>query len=630
MDNLSARFDELRSVMHELGAMRDTTAHEIEQSKQLWKHSIAPKLNLLSRALSFICTRRALLAEGDKAGCQALDKTPDLLAQLFDENKSKTAAPRQVESYAQRFHFFHYEVAFPEAFACSKKGFDVIVGNPPWDKTKFADTDFFPQYHSNYRSLKNSDKSAVQKRLLESPHIASAYQSTLRERDVANEYYKDKSVFPLNKGAGDGNLFRLFVERNLGLLNAGGSLNYVLPSALMFEEGSMGLRKHIFTQAQLRFFYSFENNKGIFPDVHRSYKFALMQIVNTPPGANALPIDTAFYMLDAADLQRPETHVPYPLDTLKALSPEHWSLMELRNGADLPILQKCYSAFAPLSPDWLDFRRELHMTDDKDLFLETDAPGLLPLYEGKMIWQYSHVFQQPQYWLERDAFDARLHSKELHRMAQDLGMPKSAIAKHAAAVRFDREFVRIAFRAVASNTNERTLVFSLLPKHIGLGNSLYANTTKRYARAGAEGVLAHGESAWKLLFVLAWFNSLPVDWIARQMIQINVNQTYLYRLPTPQPTDDQIRANPDYAQLAKNALLLSLSASWDDFAELAPLFGVKQVDVPITAKACDQLRAVNDRTVARLFGITDAEFAHLLRSFNGLATKRPEYLALLQ
>ncbi|MCY7304861.1 MAG: N-6 DNA methylase [Rhodoferax sp.] len=395
VDNLSARFDDLRTVMQELDAMRDTTAFEVEQSKLLWKNTIAPKLQLLSRALSFICTRRALLAEGDRAACEALDKTPDLISQLFDETKTKTAALKQVEGYAQRFHFFHYEVAFPEAFAGDKKGFDIIVGNPPWDKTKFADTDFFPQYHSNYRSLKNAEKATVQKRLLESSHIASAYQSALQNKDVANEYYKDKTVFPLNKGSGDGNLFRLFVERNLGLLNKGGSLNYVLPSALMFEEGSMGLRKYIFTHCQMPFFYSFENNRGIFQDVHRSYKFALMQVVNSPPDATSItPIDTAFYVLDPVALQQPETHVAYPLATVKALSPEQWALMELRDGADLPILQKCYAAFSSLSPDWLDFRRELHMTDDKDLFIEKEAPGLLPLFEGKMIWQYSPVVSQ--------------------------------------------------------------------------------------------------------------------------------------------------------------------------------------------------------------------------------------------
>jgi hypothetical protein len=453
-----------------------------------------------------------------------------------------------------------------------------ICESKAWDKTKFADTDFFPQYHSNYRSLKNTEKAAVQKRLLESPQIAEAYAATLHSANVANEYYKDKKVFPLNKGMGDGNLFRLFVERNLGLLNAGGSLNYVLPSALMFEEGSMGLRRHIFTQCRLAFFYSFENNRGIFPDVHRSYKFALMQVLNTPPfeaattdAASATapaPIDTAFYVPDPADLALPATHVPYPLVTVKALSPEQWALMELRDGADLPILQKCCAEFSALSEQWLDFRRELHMTDDKDLFIEHEAPGLLPLFEGKMIWQYRHVFEKPQYWLDRTAFDARLHSKELHRMAQDLAVPKSEVEKHADAVRFDREFVRIAFRAIARDTDEHTLIFALLPKNIGLGHSTFANACKTYQLKADGSATTQAVSPLRLLLALALFNRLPVDWLARQMIQINVSQTYLYRLPLPQPTDAEIRTHADYSQLAKNALLLSLATKRPEYLAL--------------------------------------------------------------
>lgn len=133
----------------------------------------------------------------------------------------------------------------------------------------------------------------------------------------------------------------------------------------------------------------------------------------------------------------------------------------------------------------------------------------------------------------------------------------------------------------------------------------------------------------RLLLALAWFNSLPVDWIARFMIQIHANKTYLFRLPVPQPSDTEILTNTDYTTLAKNALLLSLAASWDDFAELAPLFNVQKHDVPATAKAMDTLRAENDKIVARLYGIDNREFAHLLKSFKGMATKRPEYLALL-
>jgi hypothetical protein len=120
-----------------------------------------------------------------------------------------------------------------------------------------------------------------------------------------------------------------------------------------------------------------------------------------------------------------------------------------------------------------------------------------------------------------------------------------------------------------------------------------------------------------------------MDWVARFMIQISVSKTYLYRLPMPQPTDEEIRSNPVYAQLAKHALLLSLAADWDSFAELAPLFDVQQKDLPKTDKARDKLRAENDKLVATLYGITPAEFAHLLKSFKVLANKRPEYLSLL-
>ncbi len=654
VENLAARFDDLRSVMHELDAMRDTTAAEVAQSKTLWKNHIAPKLQLLSRALSFVCTGRAMQAEGEHAAWEALKKTPDILGQLFDEAPQrsgagptaagKSAALKTVEAYAAKYHFFHFEVAFPEAFSQGlrgRKGFDIIVGNPPWDKTKFSDTDFFPQYHSNYRSLKNTEKAAVQQRLLGSAHIAKAYQDAQRQAEVANAYYK--AHYPLNRGTGDGNLFRFFVERNLGLLAEGGNLSYVLPSALMFEEGSTALRQHLLTRCQMPFFWSFENRHSLFADVDSRYKFALMQVLNSPPPSEGhTTIDTAFYVLDPAELAKPERHVPYPLATLQVLSPQHWALMELRNGADLPILQKCYGAFAPLSPEWLDFRNELHMTADKDLFLEQPAPGLLPLYEGKMIWQYSHALDAPQYWLEREAFDQRLHSKELHRMAQDLSVPKAAIIEHASAVRYDREFVRLAFRDIARDTDERTLIFGLLPKQCGAGHTINISIPKIYVRTGQGGVATQTVSPLRLLFALAWFNSLPVDWLARFMIQIHASKTYLYRLPMPQPSDDEIRQHPAYTQLARNALLLTLSApkpahggggapssSWDDFAELAPLLGVQPQDLPTTAKARDSLRAQNDRLVAQLYGLDARELAHLLQSFKVMANKRPEYLALL-
>ncbi|MCL2872855.1 MAG: hypothetical protein FWF41_07785 [Betaproteobacteria bacterium] len=329
------------------------------------------------------------------------------------------------------------------------------------------------------------------------------------------------------------------------------------------------------------------------------------------------------------ELNNPQRHISYPLETLKRLSPEQWAMMEVKDAQDLTALDKCYAAFSPLDENWLDFRNELHMTSDKHLFKEQPSSSRLPLYEGKMIWQYNHRYEKPQYWVDTDALHENLFSKELSRMAADLGITREEAEKHSNAISYEHEFIRLGFRAIANNTRERTLILSLLPKNCAVGNSIYISVPKRYCLGKNHTADVEAVSALRLLFVLAWFNSLPVDWLLRSMVEKNVNKTFVYRLPIPQPADNEILANPDYLRLTKNAALLTLAASWKDFAEIAPPLKIKHADVPASPKACDKLRAENDRIVARLYRITNDEFAYLLKSFRVMADKSPEYVALL-
>ncbi|MDR3352015.1 MAG: hypothetical protein LBO00_03200 [Zoogloeaceae bacterium] len=83
------------------------------------------------------------------------------------------------------------------------------------------------------------------------------------------------------------------------------------------------------------------------------------------------------------------------------------------------------------------------------------------------------------------------------------------------------------------------------------------------------------------------------------------------------------------ARLAENALRLTLADGWEDFCEFVPLFDIQQQDVPTTPKACDKLRAENDRIVLRLLGLAPEDMARVLASFRVMREKRPEYLTLL-
>ncbi|HEG0957607.1 TPA: class I SAM-dependent DNA methyltransferase, partial [Campylobacter jejuni] len=600
-NSITQEFEILQEVFEKLDNLKDTNEEQIKQSKQIYQNEITPKLDKLNLYLNYINTLHFV----NKEELQILKALSQDDIQNLSQNEQAKAI---ISKYQKEFNFFNYELEFPEIVENQVfKGFDIIIGNPPWDKTKFSDSDFFPQYKSDYRSLIASKKKEIQDNLLAKDYIKQNYEKQKAYINDLSEYYK--KAYPLNKGSGDGNLFRLFVEKNLSLLKQDGNLAYVLPSALMFEDGSLTLRKEILENKTLEYFYSFENRQAIFADVDSRYKFALMLIKNTQAN-HTHKIKMMFYKTDINSLKNKDEILTLNLKDIKKLSPTHLALMELKDKQALEILRKSYNAFQNLSFDYIDFRRELDMTNDKDLFIEEFREGLLPLYEGKMIHQFDANFSQTTYFLEKAKFDERLKSKELYRAKKATGKELNPKL-----IKYDREFFRLGYRKISRDTDERTLIASLLPKNCGGADSTYSNIPKQYVLK--DDVICMDIVPYeRILFVLALFNSLVVDFIIRNMVQINVSKSYLERIPLPQPSDEEIQNNEIYKTLAKNALLLQLYNDQNHhFDELKQEFNIKNEEIPKTKKAYDILRAKNDLLVKELYGLSDDEFSYMISTF---------------
>ncbi|ELD6871792.1 class I SAM-dependent DNA methyltransferase, partial [Campylobacter jejuni] len=615
-NSITQEFEILQEVFEKLDNLKDTNEEQIKQSKQIYQNEITPKLNKLNLYLNYINTLHFV----NKEELQILKALSQDDIQNLSQNEQAKAI---ISKYQKEFNFFNYELEFPEITENQVfKGFDIIIGNPPWDKTKFSDSDFFPQYKSDYRSLIASKKKEIQDNLLAKDYIKQNYEKQKAYINNLSEYYK--KVYPLNKGSGDGNLFRLFVEKNLSLLKQDGNLAYVLPSALMFEDGSLTLRKEILENKTLEYFYSFENRQAIFADVDSRYKFALMLIKNTQAN-HTHKIKMMFYKTDINSLKNKDEILTLNLKDIKKLSPTHLALMELKDKQALEILRKSYNAFQNLSFDYIDFRRELDMTNDKDLFIEEFREGLLPLYEGKMIHQFNANFSQTTYFLEKAKLDEHLKSKELYRAKKATGKELNPKL-----IKYDREFFRLGYRKIASDTNERTLIASLLPKNCGGADSTYSNIPKQYVLK--DDVICMDIVPYeRILFVLALFNSLVIDFIIRNMVQINVSKSYLERIPLPQPSDEEIQNNEIYKTLAKNALLLQLYNDQNHhFDELKQEFSIKNEEIPKTKKAYDILRAKNDLLVKELYGLSDDEFSYMISTFKVLNEKQSEYITLIK
>lgn len=691
--NITESFRALGGIFKKLNNLQDTTAADITTSKNIYQAEIQPRLEEMNQYFDLMNAADILLAESladsgmaeglapsglnipesekwkdsyregaakKKRKALALLKKYEKLAQ---ELRDQTGEWRETESalkdMREKYRFFNWHLEFPEVFASPEaKGFDVIIGNPPWDKTKFSDPDFFSQYRSNYRQMNNSEKRRTATELLAKPFIRERYENQENSTLTTNEYYK--AHFPYSQGEGDGNLFRFFVEKNLGLLRKGGTLNYVIPTALWTDEGSTALRKHIFDRFWLRSFYGFENREKLFLDIDIRYKYGLMQIEK--PRADMAASEKAatarFMLTSPSDLEDKSRTFAYTMNDVNITSPRWHALMEVRSRAELDILRKIHgSGYSYLEPDWIDFRRELDATNDKKIFREHHSEDMIPLYKGACIWQFNSQYwnkagaeNRNEYWLDVEEFDRHLLSKERRRIIDDLYPQLPAAGKKARAKAVldalglkkdseldqfivpDRLYPRLAFRAIASDTNERTMIAAVIPANVGAQNSVWVSMPKRYALDGNK-VTVRPQAVETLFFAQSFFNSLVFDWVMRCSITINVNKTYIWRMPMPQPTAAEITTQPDFLRLARNGLRLSAYYNKEAFEplflQLGPQLGLEAADRITTEKQADMARRENDLIIIRLYGLNKTDMEVMLGSFAVMNNNRPGYAEAL-
>jgi hypothetical protein len=640
--------DEIISVNY----LNDTTKEEISKSKKIYNNEILPKITELNNYFNYsnyLDILRVLKISPLPAILSWFN--PERNTQVFPQY-AKDLEKYQIEmdNCQKEFNFFNWEVEFAEVFSTHNfngPGFHLIIGNPPWDKTKFEEPLFFSQYKFNYRTLDNRKKKEIASEILAKPEIKAKYDQAKDRVFIVNEYLKLK--YPHNAGAGDGNLFRFFVEKALSLLANGGCLNYVLPTGLLTEDGSIALRQHIFKKFRINSFDGFENRLSIFPDVDSRYKFGLIQIENIVDSQQKAI--TRFMLTDPKVLDTEERKFEYPLADIKLTSPNHLAYLEIAGGKkDLEILKKLYSKFPALDLEWLDFRNELHATNDKSIFRKERKNDYIPLYKGEMIWQFDAQAGQPEYWLDPVELDDYLATKEVKRLIKDIkdwfssNQPDYCATRNFTKfidlfsqdnllnfVRPERDYFRLSFRAIASDTNERTFITALLPRGIGAQNSLWLSIPGHYVPNLEEKTIEFKEiSLVRLLFAQAIFNSLTVDWILRASVAMNVNKTYVYRLPIPQPSDEELTTNPIYIKIVRDSALLSYYKCPKALSALKTNFKINENDENLTLKLFETKKAELDIQIAKLYGLTSDNLLYILDNFKVLMRKNSPFIGILR
>jgi hypothetical protein len=191
---------------------------------------------------------------------------------------------------------------------------------------------------------------------------------------------------------------------------------------------------------------------------------------------------------------------------------------------------------------------------------------------------------------------------------------------------FERKFHRLAFRAIASDTNERTLIAAILPKDVGAQHSLWLSIpTRYYLDPSARSIKTRTVSVARLLFCQAIFNSLTMDWVLRASVAMNVTKSFVARLPIPQPDDKEIFGRAEWLEIVRDSAIISVFRD-PSLLEEIQLGGISDLPRLETEKAFDLQKAALELKIARLYGLTASEFEHIISNFHVLFNNKPEYI----
>ena len=441
-------------------------------------------------------------------------------------------------SLAEQQHFFHWHLAFPEVFdAAGKGGFDVVLGNPPWELINLEEKEFF---EGKDEAIVNAQTGAERKRLIEqlqqsNPPLYQAYRAALFEAEALAKFLQSSGNFPLSS-SGRINLYSVFAEKDRSLISLIGRAGIIVPTGLATDFTNREFFADLIKSKQIGSLFDFENRKGIFQNVHRSYKFSLLTIrgIKSNDKTNA---KFAFFLHSTDDLKNEEKVFELDSTDFELLNPNTRTCPIFRTRSDADLTRKLYRKAPVLvnevtgeNPWGISFKQgHFNMTSDSHLFhtkeqLESlgfklqgnifikGSEVYLPLYEAKMFWFYDHRFGTYEGVVDRS--DTHLH--EIPSRDPDYyALPWYWVSGNDWKLTIPQEYY-LAFRNVTNVTNERSAVSAILP------------------------MVAIGHSAPFLIFnirgfealLLANISSFTFDYLSRQKIGgVNLTFHYVKQLP---------------------------------------------------------------------------------------------------
>jgi hypothetical protein len=356
-----------------------------------------------------------------------------------------------IERLHSQYRFLHLHLAFPHVLRVPDEidraaegpgwegGFSVVIGNPPWERVKLQEKEFFAERSPD---IANAPNAAARRRCIaalaeDDPSLFADYRDSLRRAEAEKMFLRDSGRYP-DCGRGDVNTYSVFAESMAGATSVSGRCGMILPTGIGTEDTTRLFFSKLVQSRRIVSMYGFDHRCKLFTGVQM--QFCLLTL------GRATQIQFAFALYSPKDRYEPDRSFLLTAEDIELLNPNTMTCPVMPSRRDVELAIAVYRRLPILTNDrrkdgnpWaVTLRRMFHMTDDADLFRtksELEAQGcrlagnlfigseqrFLPLYEDWLVGSFDHRFQSdggvsataidhedptfvpiPRYWVRED------------------------------------------------------------------------------------------------------------------------------------------------------------------------------------------------------------------------------------
>ena len=250
---------------------------------------------------------------------------------------SMTAIVDAANELAAQNRFFHWPLEFPQVF--ENGGFDCVLGNPPWERIKLQEKEFFAARSPEIVNAANkAEREKLIKKLAQgNPELSQAFEEAKHQAEAQSKFVRESGRFPLT-AVGDVNTYAIFSETARNLIAESGNASIIVPTGIATDDTCKKFFGDLGQSRTLLSLYDFENREGIFSSVHRSYKFSLLTISGKATDMSKF----SFFSTNVRHLDNPQRVFRLSAQEIALLNPNTLTCPVFRTKADAELTKKIY------------------------------------------------------------------------------------------------------------------------------------------------------------------------------------------------------------------------------------------------------------------------------------------------